>query len=77
MKIKELVEKLKQFDENMEVVIYEIDTFYKPINHIETVRKDGEVGMDGDYYDCMSIDLDDEDDIEFLNEDDVLYISLS
>lgn len=77
MKVKELIEMLSGCDGEMEVVAYEIDTFYKPIEYIETVKKIGEVGYDGDYFDCISFDFENDEDLEYLEDDDILYIALS
>lgn len=76
MKVKELIEMLSNCDGEMEVLAYEIDDFYKPIENIETVKKIAEIGYDGDYFECLSIDFEN-DDLECLEEDDILYIALS
>lgn len=74
MKVKELIEKLKEYDDEMEVVTYDIDTFYKPISCIETLIKTGEIGVNGDYFDCIPYD---EEEREDYLEEDILYVGLS
>ena len=73
MKVKELIEKLKEYDGEMEVVTYAVDTFYKPIACIETLIKTGEIGVNGDYFDCIPYDEECEDYLE----ENILYVGLS
>lgn len=60
MKVKDLIDKLKQFDENKDVVIFDIDDFYSDITSIEEVLKLNDTG--DNCYECLPVD--DEDNLE-------------
>ncbi|WP_297131782.1 hypothetical protein [Terrisporobacter sp.] len=69
MKVKDLIDKLKQFDENKDVVIFDIDDFYSDIINIEEVLKLSNIGYGG--YECTPID--DEDTFE---SNDITFVAL-
>lgn len=69
MKVKDLIDKLKQFDENKDVVIFDTDDFYSDVINIEEVLKLNNIGDDS--YECTPID--DEDTIE---NNDITFIAL-
>lgn len=69
MKVKDLINKLNQFDGNKDVIIFDIDDLYSDVINIEEVSKLNTIG--DNCYECIPID--DEDTFE---NSDITFVAL-